>query len=177
MCFYSSMSAADEQQYISVSFLSPLRWHIMLGALRTSNMTASSFLGSLSRIYKICSKVEWAIEFPSKYRRTFHIWGFIRGCCLIYKKPELYKKSPSGLSAVATLIHLWLAELVSPWLCAHSLPELLPIFSPLFIAYWSSREQATCHTFKMLSKCFWNPSTFIKSYLEKNDPESSGSVE
>ena len=150
MCFYSSMSAADEQQYISVSFLSPLRWHIMLGALRTSNMTASSspsFLGSLSRIYKICSKVEWAIEFPSKYRRTFHIWGFIRGCCLIYKKPELYKKSPSGLSAVATLIHLWLAELVSPWLCAHSLPELLPIFSPLFIAYWSSREQATCHTF------------------------------
>ena len=42
----------------------------------------------------------------------------------------MYKKSPSGPSAVATLIHLWYAEVVSAWLCAHYFQSLFPIFAP-----------------------------------------------
>ena len=181
MCFYSSMSAADEQQYISVSFLSPLRWHIMLGALRTSNMTASSFLGSLSRIYKICSKkVEWAIEFPSKYRRTFHIWGSSFEAAAVW-----YTKNRSCTKRVHQVSLLLPLSSISDWLSLSvlgSVPTHFPSFYPFFRPFslhidphWESKPHVT------LSKCFlnvfWNPSTSIKSYPEKNDPESSGSVE
>ena len=149
MCFYSSMSAADEQQYISVSFLSPLRWHIMLGALRTSNMTASSsFLAKKYMVYKICSKVELHIEFLSK-RRTFHIWSFIRGCCCL---PSTKNRScTKRVHQVSLLLPL---SSISDWLSLSVLgsvpthfPSFYPFFRPFSLHIDPRWKQATCHTF------------------------------
>ena len=117
-----SMSAADEQQYISVSFLSPLRWHIMLGALRTyyfffTNMTTCTV--TKCRCF-ISLKLSKATIFPKKWLVQKES---IRSHCCCHSHPSL-----TG----------WACQSLA--LCPLTSRALLPIFSPLFIAYWSTKE-------------------------------------
>ena len=128
-------------------------------------------------VYKICSKkVEWAIEFPSKYHEGHFISeASFEAAAVWYTKNRSCTKRVHQVSLLLPLSSIsdWLSLSVLGSVPTH-FPSFYPFFRPFSLhidPHWESKPHVT------LSKCFLNvfgtPFTSIKSYPKtiRNPPD------